>query len=67
MAAGTAALDVTKLIDRCVITTRPQPGGIERDLDVLRTVNRERAGNLGIGTLVTTPGRIALGDEIIPI
>ena len=46
--AGGATLDVVKPIDRCVITTRPQPGGIERDLDVLRTVNRDRAGNLGV-------------------
>ena len=40
---GDAAFDVVKQIDRCVITTRPQPGGIERDLDVLRTINRDRA------------------------
>ncbi len=63
---GTAALWVTKRIDRCVITTRPQPGGIDRDLDVLRTVNRERSGNLGIGTLVATTGEIAVGDEVRP-
>ena len=67
LAVGSAELDVTKHIDRCVVTTRPQPGGIERDLDVLRTVNRERAGNLGIGTLVAVPGRIALGDEVTPV
>ncbi len=61
---GSTRLDVVKLIDRCVITTRPQPGGIERDLDVLRIVNRDRAGNLGVGALVAAPGRIAVGDEI---
>ena len=49
---ATPRLDIVKPIDRCVITTRPQPGGIERDLDVLRTVNRDRAGNLGVGALV---------------
>ena len=48
-AIGATTLDVVKQIDRCVITTRPQPGGIDRDLDVLRTVNRDRDGNLGIG------------------
>jgi hypothetical protein len=63
---GSATLDVVKPIDRCVITTRPQPGGIERDLDVLRTVNRDRAGNLGVGTLVLQPGRIAIGDLVTP-
>ena len=38
---GAAELDVGKEIDRCVIVTRPQPGGIDRDLDVLRTIHRE--------------------------
>ncbi len=64
--AGGATLDIVKPIDRCVITTRPQPGGIERDLEVLRTVNRDRAGNLGVGALVTAPGRVAVGDAITP-
>ncbi len=67
IALGATRLDIVKPIDRCVITTRPQPGGIERDLDVLRTVNRDRAGNLGVGAMVTTPGPIALGDEVFPI
>ena len=58
---GAAELDVGKEIDRCVIVTRPQPGGIDRDLDVLRTIHRERGGNLGIGALVRTPGRVAVG------
>jgi uncharacterized protein len=64
--AGSATLDVVKQVSRCSITTRPQPGGIERDLDVLRTINRDRAGNLAIGALVTTPGRVAVGDPIGP-
>lgn len=61
---GDAALDVTKRVSRCVMVTRPQPG-LERDLDVLRTVNRERGGCLAIGATVARPGRIALGDEIV--
>lgn len=63
---GSAGFDIVKQIDRCVITTRPQPGGIERDLDVLRTVNRDRAGNLGVAAMVTTTGQIAIGDEVTP-
>jgi uncharacterized protein YcbX len=63
--AGEVELDVRKEIDRCVIVTRSQPGGIARDLDVLRTIHRERAGNLGIGALVRTPGRIAVGDALV--
>jgi len=60
---GTVTADIVKKIDRCVMTTRPQPR-LERDLDVLRTINRERAGDLGVGALVTTPGTIAVGDEV---
>ncbi len=61
---GATAVEVVKPIGRCVITTRPQPGGIERDLDVLRTINAELGGNLGVGALVLTPGRVSVGDEV---
>jgi uncharacterized protein YcbX len=60
---GGARLDVRKRISRCVMTTRPQPG-IERDLDVLRTVNVERGGCLCIGALVEAPGVVRVGDEL---
>lgn len=66
LAAGTAVLDVTKPIDRCVMVTRPQRDGVERDLDVLRTIARERSGNLAIGSLVVEPGAIAVGDVVRP-
>jgi uncharacterized protein YcbX len=61
---GEVEVDVRKEIDRCVMTTRPQPGGIERDLSILKTINAERDGNLGIGGLVVRPGRLAVGDEV---
>jgi uncharacterized protein YcbX len=64
---GDAVVDVSKQIDRCVMTTRPQPGGIHRDVDVLRTISRERANNLGIVTLVRTPGVVRVGDAVGPI
>jgi uncharacterized protein len=63
---GGVDLDVTKRIDRCVMVTRPQPGGIERDTSVLKRINREREMCLGVGALVTSPGTIAAGDELIP-
>jgi uncharacterized protein len=62
---GSVGFDVLKRIDRCVMVTRPQPGGIERDTSVLKTINRERNSCLGIGMVVTTPGTIALGDELL--
>ncbi|MGY1592033.1 MOSC domain-containing protein [Geodermatophilus sp. SYSU D00708] len=61
---GGAELDVVKQIDRCVMVTRPQPGGIGRDNGVLKTVHRERGGALAIGALVVRPGRVAVGDEL---
>jgi uncharacterized protein YcbX len=61
--AGSVALDVVKQIDRCVVVTRTQPG-LGRDLEPLRTVNRERGTFLGVGALVTTPGLVAVGDEL---
>jgi len=61
---GSACLEFVKQIDRCVIVTRPQPGGIPRQLDVLRTINRDRGGHLGIGAMVVRPGSITVGDEL---
>jgi uncharacterized protein YcbX len=60
---GDTRLDVTKQVDRCVMVTRPQPG-LDRDLDVLKTINAERATSLAIGCLVVAPGQIALGDDV---
>ena len=60
---GTCELDVTNHVDRCVMVTRPQPG-IARDLDVLRTINKERAGNLAVGGLIAVTGAVAVGDEV---
>jgi uncharacterized protein YcbX len=65
VAIGTAQLDVVKQVDRCVVVTRPQPG-LPRDLEPLRTINRERATFLGVGALVASPGRLAVGDEVVP-
>jgi uncharacterized protein len=60
---GDVMLDVTKQVDRCVMVSRPQPG-VERDLQVLKTINAERATFLAIGCLVAEPGLLALGDEV---
>lgn len=60
---GTAVLDVTKRIDRCVMVTRAQPD-LDVDRDVLRTIHRERAGCLAVGALVVTPGQVAVGDPL---
>jgi uncharacterized protein YcbX len=61
---GEAVLDVGKGLERCVMTTRAQAGGVERDLDVLRTINRERGGCLAVGALVRRPGTVRVGDTL---
>lgn len=61
---GGCRLDVVKQIDRCVMTTRPQPGGIERDLSVLKTINAERGSNLAVGAVIVESGPVAVGDEV---
>jgi uncharacterized protein YcbX len=64
VALGEAVLEIGMRLERCVMTTRPQPGGIERDLDVLRTINRERDGCLAVGALVVQPGAVRVGDAL---
>lgn len=61
---GTAVLDVTKPISRCIMVTRPQPE-LGKDLDVLRTIHRERGGRLAVGALVAESGSVAVGDELV--
>ena len=61
---GDAELDVVKQVDRCVMVTRPQPGGIGRDNGVLKTIHRERDGCLAVGALVARTGTVAVGDEL---
>jgi uncharacterized protein YcbX len=61
---GDATLELGMRLERCVMTTRPQPGGIQRDLDVLRTIARERGACLAVGALVTQPGTVRVGDEL---
>jgi uncharacterized protein YcbX len=62
---GAAVVHVGKRISRCVMTTRAQPDGIERDLGVLRTIVAELDGCLGVGAVVIDPGPIAVGDEVV--
>lgn len=63
---GGAELAVTKRIDRCVMVTRPQPDGLDRDLEVLRTVHRERDSCLAVAALVRHAGTVRVGDELTP-
>jgi len=61
---GGANLDVGSRLPRCVMVTRPQPGGIDKDLDVLRTIHRERDGCVAVGAVVASPGLVSVGDVV---
>lgn len=64
VALGEVVLDVGRQIERCVMTTRAQPNGIERDLGVMRTIARERDACLAVGALVARPGTVRVGDTL---
>ena len=61
---GTAELQIGAPVPRCVMTTRPQAGGIGRDTGVLKTIHREHDGTLSVGAMPVAGGRIAVGDEL---
>jgi len=63
---GGVRLRFGRQIDRCVMTTRPQPGGIARDTSVLKTIHRERNGLLAVRAAVRSPGTVRVGDELVP-
>lgn len=61
---GTATLDVKTQVQRCVMVTRSQPG-LDVDRDVLRSIHRERRGNLAVGAVIIEPGAVAVGDPLV--
>ncbi len=64
---GTAVLAVFEPIPRCVMVTRSQPDGIARDLEVLRSIHRDRGGLLAVAASVIRAGRITRDDELLPV
>ena len=64
---GNVSFDVEMRIERCVMTTRAQAGGIEYDLDVLRTIAKERGACLAVGALVVDPGILRIGDVLTSV
>jgi uncharacterized protein len=63
---GAVRLQFGRGVARCVMTTRPQAGGIARDTSVLKTIHRERDGLLAVRAAVLTPGTVRTGDELRP-
>jgi len=69
---GDAVLHVTKPDARCAMTTHDPDTG-EPDLDTLRTIISYRGlreakhADLGVLADVEQPGRVRLGDEVVPL
>jgi uncharacterized protein YcbX len=61
---GPVELEIFKACGRCVMTTRSQPGGLERQLGVLRHLSDVADGNFGVLGRVLRPGPISLHDPV---
>jgi uncharacterized protein YcbX len=64
VAMGEVVLDIPRPCSRCVMTTRAQPGGIERQLDILRHLNGAHGSNLGVLGRVVRGGRLEVGHPV---
>jgi len=62
LSLGDVELAIEQPCNRCVMTTRRQPGGIERQLDILRHINARHGASLGVLGRVVRTGRVDLGQ-----
>jgi uncharacterized protein YcbX len=49
---------------RCTMVTRPQPG-LERDVDIYKTLARNHGGTLGVWSQVRKPGTLHVGEPTV--
>jgi hypothetical protein len=60
---GSVVIGMDDLRGRCIMTTFDPDTG-KQDLSVLRRVQKEFDGVLGLNSYVVTPGRISVGDPV---
>ncbi len=48
---------------RCTMVTRPQPG-LDRDVDIFRTLAAVHGADFGVWATVSAPGRVQTGDAV---
>ena len=61
---GPVMIGMDDLRERCIMTTFDPDSG-EQDLGVLRRVQKEFVGRLGLNSYVVAPGRISVGDVVV--
>ena len=61
---GEVELEIVKRTSRCSMISRAQPGGIERDLDVIRSLRADHDLDLGVHARVIVAGVIRRGDRV---
>jgi uncharacterized protein YcbX len=64
VAIGAGEIRIQQPCIRCVMTTRPQPGGVERQLDVLRHLARQHDSAVGVLAGVERPAKVRVGDLV---
>jgi uncharacterized protein len=63
VALGAVPALVRKRTERCVLTTRAQPG-LDRDLQIYRSLKKSNNANLGIYLVPQAAGTIAVGEKV---
>ena len=61
---GDVELEIVKPCTRCVMVTRPQPDGVERQVGVLTHLSRAAEGTLGALARVVRPGVVNIGASV---
>ena len=64
IAVGELEMTITEPCRRCGFTIIAQEGGVDNDPNILRTLVRKNAHNLGVYCEVTRPGTVQIGDAI---
>lgn len=61
---GEVELEVIKRTSRCAMVARSQPGGIRRDLEVIRSLRAHHRLHLGVHARVVAAGTVRRGDRV---
>jgi len=61
---GSVVIGIEDLRGRCIMTTFDPDSG-EQDVNVLRCIQKEFQGVLGLNSFVVAPGNISIGDPVI--